>query len=33
MKLENFCKKLNDLVHREINPCMSIADKLEEWHQ
>lgn len=33
LKLDNHCKKLNDLVAKEINPRGSIADKLEEWYQ
>ncbi|KAI2795563.1 hypothetical protein BLOT_016648 [Blomia tropicalis] len=33
IKLENCCKKFNELVAKEINPCTSIADKLEEWYQ
>ncbi|KAI7693199.1 hypothetical protein SSS_06281 [Sarcoptes scabiei] len=33
LKLENYCKKLNILVSKEINPCDCIADKLEEWYQ
>lgn len=33
MKLDNYCKKLNELVNKEINPCLAIADKLEEWYQ
>ena len=33
VKLDNYCKKLNELVTKEINPCISIADKLEEWYQ
>lgn len=33
MKLDNYCKKLNDLVAKEINPLLAIADKLEEWYQ
>lgn len=33
LKLDSYCKKLNELVSREINPCGSIADKLEEWYQ
>ncbi|OTF72907.1 hypothetical protein BLA29_015172 [Euroglyphus maynei] len=33
LKLDSHCKKLNDLVAKEINPCGTIADKLEEWYQ